>query len=197
MLQVLYNERPGPLNGWASGRDYLPDINLEFPTDPIVGVFGTYANEGYPGYNRAITSIGFNMASGQQNGPYGTPYGNPFTFTGKAYGFFGSGWNDARYITSIGVYTDPPTPPPAPPARPPPPPPPANGTSPPPAYNLGRIKSFLSGSAADGTYWDDGPSSGASLHCIQTFAHVSWRRTRRTNPLVLDAPNRVPILRPL
>lgn len=66
MLQVLYNERPGPLNGWTSGRDYLPDINLEFPNDLIVGVFGTFAYECC--YNRAITSIGFNMASGQQNG---------------------------------------------------------------------------------------------------------------------------------
>jgi hypothetical protein len=151
-LQMLYREKPGPINGNTDGRDQNPEFSISFsPNDTIIGVFGTTMDQF--GYTRAITTIGFYMASGRQYGPYGAASGTPFSFSGNVYGIYGTLCSGT--FCAVGFWTDAPSPPPAPPARPPPPPsppPPVNGTQP----NNGRSQSTIFGTVRNIPF-DDGP----------------------------------------
>lgn len=151
-MQFLYQDKVTPVRGTTDGRDYDPDIAINFDArDAIVNTFGTYIDQCC--YIRQFYSLGFNMASGRQYGPYGTQGPNPFAQAGTAYGFYGYVYRGL--LESIGIWTDAPSPPPAPPARPPPPPSPlpvANRT----LLNNGRTQTALFG-AFRNIEFDDGP----------------------------------------
>lgn len=166
---MVYRERQGPINGNTDGRDSRPEISISFePNDIIMAVFGLVIDNGSS--QRAIVSIGFNMASGRQYGPYGGISGSPFTYNGPVYGIVGG--LSSGTLCAIGFWVDPPSPPPAPPARPPPP------LSPPPLANRTLLNNGRSQSALFGTprniRFDDGPFfSGKSPRFFPQLGLVS------------------------
>lgn len=151
--QMLYSERPGPVDGYSEGL--TPDVEITFDSgDRIAGAFGVFYDQN--GW-QVITNLGFWMASGKQYGPYGdtinivSPY-NAFSTLGIVRGIFGTAWDNNRALTGIGYWMESAAPPPSPPARPPPP-----LTPPPPRslYNWGRVKAISSGYLGN-VQWDDG-----------------------------------------
>eukprot|EP00884_Botryococcus_braunii_P015102 jgi/Botrbrau1/23593/Bobra.0141s0057.1 len=156
-IQFIYAEMAGPIYGSTDNRNFNPEIWIDFErNDTISGAFGGTSS-------LVLVSLGFRMLSGRQYGPFGGPsFTTPFTHNGAVYSIFGSIYTDAQSVTSIGFWTDSPSPPPAPPGRnafpasPPPPPRPPGSL---PLVNNGRIQTQVFGAPAaiPGTYWDDGP----------------------------------------
>lgn len=142
----MYREAAGPVNGFARFAEN-PTVTIDFDAgDQIVGVIGSFST--------TIRNIGFYMRSGRQYGTYGGPGGAEFNILQVTYGIFGSGSSSYNALTSIGVWTDPPSPPPAPPRSPaPPPPPPGPSTGPRPV----RV-AFMPYSGD--IFYDDGFSTG-------------------------------------
>lgn len=157
-MQFIYNERPGPIRGVATGRETIPDIRIDFdPGDVITGALG-----GTSSY--VFVSLGFWMLSGKQYGPYGgNSFTTPFTQASNIYGIYGCTYSNNGNLLSLGFWTDAPSPPPARPASPAasPPPPRAPGSS--PLVNNGRTPSQYFG-YNQGNPFDDGPFFTSELH---------------------------------
>jgi hypothetical protein len=108
--------------------------------EQIVGMFGSAGG--------LIYSIGFRTSLGRVYGPWGSTRGDPFSYPGVVYGFYGGEkWGSIAAIGAwVAILTPPPPPSPPLPASPPPP-------------TRGMLKSPLFGASGDLTVeWDDGPS---------------------------------------
>jgi hypothetical protein len=141
-----------PIHGTA-GYDLLsPPVEIISisPGEQITGVNGT------SDYYR-LTSLAFRTSSGRILGPYASISGSGWVFRGVVYSFFGAttSANQVVGLANLGFWYPAPPPPPAPPARPPPPA--APRPSGPPAWNLGRVQTYVYGYTGQVTF-NDGPS---------------------------------------
>lgn len=180
MMQMMYSDGPGPVNGnpVPLTDQTIYRINIDFaPNDTITGVFGNWVDQCC--YTRAITGIGFNMASGRQYGPYGNSNGNPFSFTGFVNGIYGTNFRyySTYTVSSIGFWTIPSSPPPAPPSPPPSLPTPS-ATPPTAAYNLGRVRTIFNGNGDLSGLFDDGALYSGNFSrgspCSEAMPRSSW-----------------------
>jgi hypothetical protein len=150
--QVSYGGVDYPPHG-STGYPALlssPTATLSFsPGEQITGVNGTYDTY-------RLTSLAFRTSRGRILGPYASISGTGWVFRGVVYSFFGAttSVNQVVGLANLGFWYPAPPPPPAPPARPPPPA--APRPSGPPAWNWGRVQTYIYGYTGQVTF-NDGP----------------------------------------
>lgn len=141
-----------PRNGTARAADVVPNTVITLsPGEILIAANGS--SDG-----TRLTSFSLKTSSGIIYGPFGNPNsGTGWVSIGSIYSFYGGVSTAAglRTLSSIGFYTDPPSPPPLPPVSPSPPPSPPRGPAPPPAWKFGRVKTPTVGFVGD-YFWDDG-----------------------------------------